>query len=63
MSSIGQKEQKTQQRVVRLFHEKPGYNHLGNWEERDANRDANRSLTTGFLLPCAAHDTAGFVRY
>ncbi len=39
MSTIGQKERKTQQRVVKLFRETLGYAYLGNWEERDGNRN------------------------
>jgi type I restriction enzyme R subunit len=39
MSTIGQKERKTQQRVVKLFRETLGYAYLGNWEEREGNRN------------------------
>src|ERR1035437_8497535 len=39
MSTIGQKERKTQQRVVKLFREKLGYAYLGNWEEREINQN------------------------
>ena len=31
----GQAEQKTQDRIVRLFREKMGYSYLGNWEDRE----------------------------
>ena len=39
MSTIGQKERKTQQRVVKLFRETLKYDYLGNWEEREGNRN------------------------
>jgi len=39
MSTIGQKERKTQQRVVKLFREMLGYGYLGNWEVREGNRN------------------------
>jgi len=39
MSNVGQKERKTQQRVVKLFRETLGYAYLGNWEEREGNRN------------------------
>ena len=34
MSTVGQIERATQNRVVRLFREQLGYRHLGKWEER-----------------------------
>ena len=39
MSTVGQIERKTQQRVVNLFRETLGYAYLGNWEEREGNRN------------------------
>lgn len=39
MSTIGQKERKTQQRVVKLFRNTLGYDYLGNWEDRKGNRN------------------------
>jgi len=33
--TVGQAEQKTQDRIVRLFREKMGYSYLGNWEDRE----------------------------
>jgi type I restriction enzyme R subunit len=32
MSNVGQRERKTQDRVVGLFHDSIGYEYLGNWE-------------------------------
>ena len=39
MSTVGQIERKTQKRVVKLFRDKLGYAYLGNWEERENNRN------------------------
>jgi type I restriction enzyme R subunit len=35
MSTVGQLERRTQQRVVALFRERLGYDYLGDWHERD----------------------------
>ncbi len=54
MSTIGQIERKTQQRVVKLFTDKShphclGYTYLGNWEERDFNRNIEVEQLCAFL--------------
>jgi type I restriction enzyme R subunit len=49
MTSIGQKERKTQQRVVKLFRETLGYAYLGNWEEREGNRNLEPELLRAWL--------------
>ncbi len=49
MSSVGQKERKTQQRVVKLFRETLGYDYLGNWEERESNRNIEPELLRAWL--------------
>lgn len=49
MSSIGQIEKKTQNRVVRLFRESLGYNYLGNWIDRPGNQNVESSLLHAFL--------------
>src|ERR1035437_9199185 len=49
MSTIGQKERKTQQRVVKLFRETLGYAYLGNWEEREGNRNIEPELLRAWL--------------
>ena len=37
MSSVGQREKRTQQRVVTLFREQLGYDYLGDWTDREGN--------------------------
>lgn len=37
MSTVGQLERATQDRVVRFFQERLDYRYMGNWEERDGN--------------------------
>ena len=49
MSKVGQKERKTQQRVVKLFRETLGYAYLGNWEERPDNRNLEPELLRAWL--------------
>ena len=49
MSTIGQLERKTQQRVVKLFQDKLGYAYLGDWEERVGNRNVEPELLRAFL--------------
>ena len=39
MSTVGQIEKKTQQRVVKLFREQLGYDYLGDWTDREGNRN------------------------
>jgi type I restriction enzyme, R subunit len=43
MSNVGQLERKTQDRVVKHFVNKIGYESLGNWKDRD-NRNVERGL-------------------
>lgn len=35
MSTVGQVEKKTQQRIVKLFRESLGYDYLGDWTDRE----------------------------
>ena len=48
MSTVGQIEKKTQQRVVKLFRDTLGYDYLGNWSDREGNRNIEEKL---LLLP------------
>jgi len=49
MSTVGQIEKETQQRVVNLFREALKYDYLGNWEERENNRNIELELLRAFL--------------
>src|SRR5262245_44929275 len=44
MSTVGQVERKTQDRVVELFSESLGYEYLGNWEYREENSNVEVEL-------------------
>ena len=49
MLDVGQRERKTQDRVVKLFKEKLDYTYLGNWEERENNSNIEEELLIKFL--------------
>ena len=49
MSTVGQIERATQNRVVKLLHEQLGYMYLGNWEERLNNRNIEEVYLRPFL--------------
>ncbi|MFM2408782.1 MAG: hypothetical protein RL358_1524 [Pseudomonadota bacterium] len=49
MSNVGQIEKATQQRVVKLFQEKLGYDYLGDWSARADNRNIDAALARRFL--------------
>lgn len=49
MTSIGEKERATQKRAIGLF-VGLGYTYLGNWEERDGNRNIEESMLRSFLV-------------
>jgi predicted metal-dependent hydrolase len=38
MSTVGQRERATQERVIRLFQDHLNYTYLGNWTDRNNNR-------------------------
>src|SRR5690554_4959545 len=50
MSTVGQIEKKTQQRVVKLFHQQLGFDYLGDWAERPNNANIEAELLRGWLL-------------
>lgn len=50
MSTVGQVEKKTQKRVVNLFHKKLGYDYLGDWNDREDNRNVEEEYLRPFLI-------------
>jgi len=49
MSTVGQRERATQERVIRLFQDHLNYSYLGNWTERDNNRNIEQGLLAQWL--------------
>jgi len=49
MSTVGQIERATQNRIVKLFEDELGYTFLGNWEERLNNSNLEEGLLTHYL--------------
>jgi type I restriction enzyme R subunit len=49
MSTVGQIERATQNRVVRLFRETLGYDYLGDWTDRPDNRNIEEAYLRPFL--------------
>ena len=50
MSNVGQRERATQDRVVNFFQKELGYDYLGNWEEREGNRNLEPEFLRKWLL-------------
>ena len=49
MNTVGQREIRTQQRVVEFFRGALGYTYLGDWQDRPNNRNIEPDLLTGWL--------------
>ena len=49
MSTVGQRERATQDRVVALFRDALDYDHLGNWQYREGNANVEAGLLTDWL--------------
>jgi type I restriction enzyme R subunit len=49
MSNVGQKERVTQRRVVQFFQNELNYDYLGDWQDRDNNRNIEEGLLTKWL--------------
>jgi type I restriction enzyme R subunit len=67
LSNVGQLERKTQHRVVRLFSDKKypgclGYDYLGDWTDRDGNRNVEEGLLRKFLREKQGYDEALITR-
>ena len=48
-NDIGQRERKTQNRIVALLRDRLDYDYLGNWEERIGNRNIEPDLLRAYL--------------
>ena len=49
MSTVGQIEKKTQERVIKLFRNSLGYKYLGNWEDRESNSNIEEEILHAYL--------------
>ncbi|MGQ0570644.1 MAG: hypothetical protein ACT4P5_14140, partial [Armatimonadota bacterium] len=58
MSTVGQIEKKTQQRVVALFRDTLGYAYLGNWIDQEGNHRNIESERLGTWLKSQGHAAA-----
>jgi len=58
MTTVGQIEKKTQARVVKLFREVLRYDYLGDWTDRQDNRNVEEPLLTAFLRDAQRYDEA-----
>jgi hypothetical protein len=50
MTEVGQRERKTQNRVVALFRNTLRYDYLGDWTEREGNCNIEEDLLRKYLL-------------
>ena len=57
MNTVGEKEIRTQGRVVTFFNEVLGYDYLGNWQECQGNTNIDKGLLTDWLRS-SGHDAA-----
>jgi type I restriction enzyme, R subunit len=58
MTTVGQIEKKTQQRVVKLFCDTLDYDYLGDWTDRIGNRNIEEDLLRSFLREKRGYDEA-----
>ena len=52
MTSLGQPERATQNRVIALFRDELGYRYLGGWADRDGNSNIEERLLSAWLTKC-----------
>ncbi len=56
-NKVGQFERKTQNRLVALFRDRLRYDYLGNWEEREGNRNVELEYLRVFLTRAGYNET------
>ena len=49
MTAVGERETRTQQRVVGFFRDALGYDYLGHWQDRPDNRNVEEGLLGDWL--------------
>lgn len=49
MSKVGERERITQNRIVKLFEDRLHYTYLGNWHERENNRNVEEEILKSYL--------------
>lgn len=49
MSQVGQRERATQNRIVEFFQKELGYRYLGDWQDREGNKNIETGLLTDWL--------------
>jgi type I restriction enzyme R subunit len=49
MSTVGQRERATQNRVIALFRDELGYRYIGDWTDRDSNSNIEESVLSAWL--------------
>lgn len=62
MSTVGEIEKKTQKRVVKLFRDTLKYDYLGDWTEREGNRNIEEAFLRKFLREKQGYDEALITR-
>ena len=55
MSTVGQPERATQNRVIALFRDELGYRYLGDWTDRDGNSNIEEELLSAWLTQTWLH--------
>ena len=50
MSNVGQRERITQTRIVQFFQKELHYRYLGDWQDRNNNKNIEASILTDWLL-------------
>jgi len=57
MSSVGEIEKKTQNRVIKLFQDTLDYDYLGNWKDREDNSNIEEKYLNQYLINQGYSDT------